>query len=64
MTERGFTADIGPADEDGYSVVIVSDPDGFEFGRHSIRYDQVRQWTEQELGILNDQERLEAFKNG
>lgn len=57
-----FRADIGPVDEDGFQVVIITnDVDYTE--RYSIRYDQVHQWVEQELTILDEMEKAQRAED-
>ena len=58
-----FRADIGPVDEDGFAVVIITNDVDYT-QRHSIRYDQIHQWTSQELAILDEMERAMAREEG
>ena len=50
---REWTADISQPDDDGFCQVKILEG-GELFETHSIRSDQVDQWTSQELGCLRE----------
>ena len=58
-----YSADFGPVDEDGYRLVLISGPDGYE-DRQWLRHDMANQWTAQELAILNHPQRDELCEHG
>jgi hypothetical protein len=60
-----FQAVVGPPDEEGYCWVEIAEEGSVEaFSTHVIRFDQVRQWVEQELAILNDPRWGEECEHG